>query len=58
MAFSVIYTVGTSSPSAPKVLPTIPTPPLIAFSLPKKAVFTSFDESLTNPYGLRHKYTF
>jgi hypothetical protein len=59
-AFSVIATdgSGTSSPSAPEVLPTIPTPPLIASPLPKKAAFTSFDESLANPYGLGRKYTF
>lgn len=59
-AFSVIATDGSgaSSPSAPEVLPTFPTPPLIASPLPKKAAFTSFDESLANPYGLGRKYTF
>lgn len=61
-AFSVIATdgSGTSSPSAPdlEVLPTIPTPPLIASPLPKKAAFTSFDERLANPYGLGRKFAF
>lgn len=59
-AFSVIGTVGsgTSSPSAPEVLPRIPTSPLIASPLPKKAAFTSFDESLANPYSLGRKYAF
>jgi hypothetical protein len=61
-AFSVIATdgSGTSSLSAPdlEVLPTIPTPPLIASPLQKNAAFTSFDERLANPYGLGRKYTF
>jgi len=49
---------ATIAVATPEVPPTIPTPPLIASPLPKKAAFTSFDESLANPYGLGRKYTF
>ncbi|KIM34972.1 hypothetical protein M413DRAFT_32859 [Hebeloma cylindrosporum] len=58
-AFSASATVMAMTHSAPEVSPTIPTPPLIASPLlPKKAAFTSFDESLANPYGLGRKYAF